>query len=358
MLQVYALQETINKLGHNVKIIDYRMPEVQESTRLFRFLSYKKELKRPKALIRLVGKDIIYWPIQLRKRKVFSEFMEQFMKLTDVKFISYEDLQHGCQGFDAYICGSDQIWNPEITWGLNPAYFLCFVKSKSSKKIAYGASIGTDGINPILKDKFQEYVNNIDYLSVREKSLQSILKNFTDKQVTNVLDPTLLISGEEWSNIMKKLTLKEQYLLVYQLEANNELIKIVNNLSEKLNLKVVHFKWKKSFKNELARFPYAGPQDFLGLYRDASFVVTNSYHGTAFSIINAKQFLTIPHKTRGSRMIDLLETLGLSNRIVYSMKDLNKELKPIDYSIVNNRLDIEKQKSIKFLEDHLNNEWN
>lgn len=350
MLQTYALQEYIKSLGLQVEIIDYYNPKVYAQYEIFSLLLYNRIRKHDVIrLFRTLASRLYNLRARYKKKKLFSEFMESHLALSKIKYLNAEDLSTYCLDYDAYICGSDQIWNREITGGLDPAYFLYFSDNKRGKAIAYGASLGKDTFAPDDVEEFSKYLNNLDYISVREKTAIRVLQSICDKPIENVLDPTLLLSWQQWAKVLIEPDPKEQYILVYEMEYNTELVDIVNRLSESENLRVIHFVNRRRFKREKVRYPTVKPFEFIGLIGNARYVVTNSFHGTVFSILSSRDFVTIPHSTSGSRMIDLLETLGLSDRVAYSSNDVEKILVPIDYVEVNKKLDLERQRSLDFL---------
>ena len=141
-------------------------------------------------------------------------------------------------------------------------------------------------------------MKNLDYIGVREKSAKKTLEELGAQDVKLNVDPTLLVKEEVWHKLAKNIDKKIKYILVYTLEINDELIKIVKNVSEKKNLQVICLDLKNRYgKRGMTRYT-ADPREFLGYVKNAEYVITNSFHGTVFSIIFEKRFLSIPHKTR------------------------------------------------------------
>ena len=150
----------------------------------------------------------------------------------------------------------------------------------------------------------------------------------------------------------QKIKIKEKYLLVYDLVKTPLLVKLVNKISKENDLKVISFSSNKGYKNWLKSFSYSSPSELLGLFMGAQKVVTSSFHGTAFSLIFEKDFYTIPHPTRGKRMIDLLNNLSLEDRLIEKEVDIYN-IRSIDYATTNKKLEKMINKSIKYLEDSL-----
>lgn len=349
VLQVYALQKTLSNYCDEVYVVNYVSKDVIAP---YKIITYDKSLG-VRTNARKILKNITVLPFKLGQKIKFNKIMRHKLNLT-CKYGTEAQLKTISPKFDVFVCGSDQVWNPLITNGVSDAYFLNF-GNKNVKRISYAASIGVDKIEEEYKNEIISRVNKLDYISVREKTAAKELEKICDKKIDVVLDPTLLLSKEEWANIMIAPPVKEKYLLVYVLEDNPALVEIVNYISDLLNLKVIHFGIRKKFEREIKRAYVSSPEEFLGYFHNASFVVTNSFHGTVFSVINQKQFVVIPHRTRGTRMKDFLNSVSLEDRIVYDVSDISDEMikHDIDYSIPQMLLDSEKAKSLEFLENAL-----
>ena len=196
-------------------------------------------------------------------------------------------------------------------------------------------------------------IKNINYISVREETAKELIANFTNKEISVTLDPTLLLSKNDWEKIAITPNNKS-YILLYNMGNMPLTNQIAKTIAKEKKLKILEiFSGNRSLKKlyRHATCPTAGPREFLGLFANASYIVTSSFHGTAFSLIFNKQFVTVAHPTAGSRMRDLLAKLDLSERIVTNINDI--PYRDIDYKKVNAKLDIERQKSIAFLENAL-----
>jgi len=267
------------------------------------------------------------------------------MDISQEKFNTVSSIK----GKEVYIVGSDQVWNEQIT-NNDDAFFLTFCKN-NEKKIAYAVSVGNDIISDSNKVFIKNNMSNFDYVSVRESELKNILESFTEKTIYHVLDPTLLADRRIWDKFIKSNKFKYKYLLLYMLTGNEEVMKVANLVSKKLNLKVI------SISNSIKKNPYGfknirrvGPIDFISLISNASFIVTDSFHGTAFSIIFNRDFITIPHETRGNRMISLLNLLNLNSRIVKNVDSIKDDFNyHIDYEMPNELLNKYKIASLNFL---------
>jgi hypothetical protein len=347
VLQVYALQEVIKEMNIDVEIIDFRPKELTTPyNHSVDFIKYFKD-KRFKSATKLFLANIYNYKNIKVRLKAFNLFRGNYLKLSTSKYYTSKDLLNNPPEYKYYITGSDQVWNPYFKKAIGDSYFLDFVNNQSMK-ISYAASIAQTVEQELVKD-YKNYINQFDYISIREKSSLDFLKGICNKNINVSLDPTLLLNKEKWKVISQKPEIKEKYILVYDLQNNHELVRLANKISKDNNLKVISYSNKRKYNDAIQSFKYKGPREFLGLFENAELILTSSFHGTVFSIINEKPFYTIPHSTRGSRMIDLLKILNLEDRIVYKSDDVKKIENNINYGKVNSLLEYHRQESIHYL---------
>ena len=261
------------------------------------------------------------------------------------------------QDTDIYITGSDQVWNPVIVGELSDIFTLNF-NSNNIKKISYAASVGNANMIKESAQLFKEKIEKLDAVSVREHDAQVVLDQLIDKPVKEVLDPTLLIDQEEWNESIKGMkTEKEKYIFTYGLPSDKEYLKIVNDLSKKTGLKIIHCGLRKNEYDNVAKTIYnEGPLEFINYIKNAEYVVSTSFHATAFSVIFNKKFFIVPHRKTGARVTSLLEKLNIKNRVYYSydeFKDIDYDFET-DWNEVNNNLKREKADSINWLKNAIN----
>lgn len=266
-------------------------------------------------------------------------------------------------GYDAFVVGSDQVWNTSFTF-FNTAYLLDFVKG-NQKKISYAASVGLAVDSPRMKrEVFEKNIPKFDYLSVRESTHEDFIASFTDKKVQTVVDPTLLLTSTDYDKLIYDIEAErgkqqEDYIFFYYLKHDATLplaCSFVNMLSRKYNLKVVHFcidMPEQVFKNESKSFFFDGPKDFVWYIKHAKIVVTNSFHGTVFSLLYHKPFYTYIVKSMEARVLDLLGDVGLEDRLVRGYKPLAEVNFDIDYDSVDEILEVKRKKSEIFLQEAL-----
>lgn len=308
-LQAYALSKYLVKLGHNVEIIDYKP---QYLCGHFSLLGVPNP-RYSKPLLSLAYQTVKF-PTRLRARlgkrkKEFDTFRRCYLPLTRKRYTSNDELKNNPPIADIYIAGSDQIWNTLFPNGKDPAFYLDFAK-ESKVKASYAASFSTDSIETQYVDQISQYLNNLDFISVREKSAVSLAETICNKHVENVLDPIFLLNKSQWSSIEQKIDCLEPYLLVYDFDGNTSIKEKAINIAQKNNLKIYSLfssdYCDRCFYNE-------GPLSFVSLIHHAKYVVSNSFHATAFAILFRIPYLVVDRSEKiNIRMKDLVDVFGLS----------------------------------------------
>lgn len=306
-LQTWAMQKTLRNLGVDPVIINYR-PEVIES--LYHPLDQYHGMKRTAmAILKTVGRNKA-----VKRSRRYEAFIKKNYSLTQ-EYHNYPELKKGVFDLDSCIVGSDQVWNIQHTDGYDPAYFLEFLP-ETVKKVSYAASVGTDYILPGIQKDFKKGLTDFHGISVRESSAQPLIQNLTEKPVDVVLDPTLLLQKEDYEELRKPVPHKEKYILVYMMEKNTNVIKLANHYSKVLGLPIIQRRPYTVFENEITPFYTATPDEFLDYMANAEYVITNSFHGTVFSILYEKPFVSMLHSDTGSRTADLLKMLELEKHLL------------------------------------------
>ena len=333
-LQSLALQEFISQNGVFCQIIDYRNLGVTKRNLIKNFY-YLVTLQNP-------IKNIIE----------YRTFRNHFFNQTKKKYHSLKSFQEDANSFDYFFLGSDQIWNPELSNGFDEIYFGAF--KTNAKKIAYSASFGKDHISQSELSKINRYLKNFDAISVRENDLIKSLQG----DIYCTLDPCFLLRKEEWDTLIHNTERKKDYLFSYQLHLNGQIRNMVNSIARGFNKETLLispdiFYDHKVFK----KLPHLDPLRFLWYLRNADFVVTDSFHGTVFSIIFQKEFfVTLPPQKRG-RIVSLLRRLGLTDRILYNNSDVNnlfsRTSQKIDFDKVFELLNPEIAFSSEFIKKNL-----
>lgn len=336
-LQMFALHEILKIQGHTPYIINYQnifMTNKQHMTNSF--------LKAK--LTKLVA---------YKSMKKFDDFENKLNWLPQHIVQSKTDLDDLAKKMDYIVVGSDQVWNPYIT-GFDTTYFLDFCQD--DKKISYAASFGVDNLDDDFATKVSELIAKIPSLSIREEKGAQIIKNITNRDAIVVLDPTFLHRKEMWESVAtKKELVKQPYIFSFIFNPNKQNIEFRDNLSKDMNLPIVSISdnpFSKSNKNHIY-MSGVGPLEFLKLIKEAEYIVTDSFHGTAFSIIFNKLFFVSLSTKTNSRLETMLKMLGLESRII-SNDGFN--MNNIDYDKVNEKMLKLKNDSLDFLRVSLSGE--
>lgn len=367
-LQAYALMKTIEKNEQiSCDIVDYVRTDTLEASRLF------QKVSTPRTLLKNAHTLLYYLPLRRRSNR-FKAFIKDHMSLSPIAYRNDLSLKNTPPPYDMYICGSDQIWNPMIYTEktFDEAFFMSFTKKK---KIAYAPSFGISSIPEEKKSTLVDLTKDFHRISVREDAGAEIIKDTLGMDVPVVLDPTLLLTKQEWMNISQTSAYatsskkRQPYMLCYFVSNAPAYFEQVKKIKEITGLHVVWLCGARNAPSGFEKIYDAGPKEFLSLFADASFVCTNSFHGTVFSTIFEKEFLsfsnTLSYKgvapgnnKLNSRIHTLLQKIGLSHRIMSpdtpDIKATYQSLKPIDYSCVHQLLSSERDASLAFLTEAIN----
>ena len=338
-LQAFALQQHLEKCGHETQIIDYKPDYLSYhySLSIVNNSVYDKPIIRELYLLaKLPGR---MKRRRSRKKLEFDQFRNEFLKCTEKTYSSYEELCSQPPVCDAMIAGSDQIWNPLFKNGKDPAFFLQF-GDEDIKRISYAASFAVNSIATDDVAKMQKWLQSFDYISVREKSGLDILRQlgYTGE---NVCDPVFLLDSNEWLDLADA-QLENRYVFVYDFDHSELIDQILKELKEE---DIVSY-----FPSPQADVvDESGPIGFIRNIAAAKLVVSNSFHATSFALMFHKPFCVIERKEQiNTRMIDLLDCVGLKDRIVRSVDDLDK-IQPIDWNEVDQCLNDYVMRSKLFL---------
>ena len=347
VLQAFALQKKMEEIGHEVRVLDYHPERYTNKGWLRRLKNKSPKFKNP--FILFVAKMLIY-PSYLRKEWVFNTFLNKYVKLTCFKFATNEVAkQMELKGADAYCTGSDQVWNSHWNEGVEKALFLDFVP-KNKLIFSYAASIGLSELPVDEVDIIRLLLDKYEYLSVREDTGVRILHELGRIDTVQSLDPTLLMTKEEWNNYTDNRYEGKQYILTYNLHHDSEVDKYAHALSCKYGIPIwnISYNWHDFVrKGHLCWCPSV--EKFLGLIKHARFVIADSFHATVFSIIFERPFVTITPEVASSRVSSILNLLGIGERNLCKFVDTSIIETSIDYPSVKRRLSYEQQMSMDYL---------
>ena len=360
LLQAFALQKIVKKIGFKVVTNKIKL-KAQRKLSINNIYNYC--IIKAKEIANVI---IGYNRMTPLKLKVISQntkiFIDQYINTESIERLT----NHIINKFDIFIVGSDQVFRKQ--YSPVTEYFLEALKNRNDKiKFAYAASFGTDDLSEWTQDEIKickALAPKFKAISVREDSGIEIFKKYFDYNVTLVLDPTLLLEKEDYLETIKEedSIIKSNILVCYILDKTTEKKLIINRLKEKTGLELFEIMPEETFnKNtkDITKCIYPSVSKWLAGFRDASFVVTDSFHGMVFSIIFNKPFICIANKERGlTRFTSLLKIFGLEDRLILLTEDFSEKLlDSFDYHKIN---DIKKEwqaKSIEFLKENLiNNE--
>lgn len=349
-LQTWALQKVLQKTGFDASIIHYHPDIIDDLYNPYKVSNpnfIKSSLQKLRLKVRPVGRERI-----LRYKRYTDFITENFRLIGDFK--NYEELSNANLDLDAYITGSDQVWNCDHTNGFDPAYFLEFAP-ETAIKLSYAASIGKNHIAPEFIEKYKKSLESFDAISIREESTKELVSTLTTLPVNVVLDPTLLLDKDAYDEIKSFPDPGEKYILVYMMEHNKELIQFADKLSVALGRPIIQRRPFKHFKNELKSCFTCTPGEFLGLIEHADYVITNSFHGTVFSLIYQKPFVSMLHSDTGARTADLLKSLGEEQHLLYSVDEFRdmKQFEIKDPERLEKNIQDLRTTSLKYLQDAL-----
>lgn len=338
VLQSFALQEKVKSFGYDAEIIQYTNKFIENKEK-------NKSIFSPKFLLR----QMVMGSALKRKEKAFRAFEKQNivsgLKLTESNIAEVNNY------YDKFITGSDQVFNAVIT-DTDWHFYLDFV-TESKKKVSYAPSFGDVVFSEEAKKKATELLSDFNALSIREASGQKLIKEMTGKEADIVLDPTLLLSKSDWEN---RITFKpnlEHYILVYFPHNKKLVFDFVEKLKEKTGLPVIYLSISPRKQSGVHTIYDSSPDEFLGWIKNADYVVTGSFHGTAFSLNLEKQLFYEPLSKNGieGRIDNLARVAGVQHRCI-SSANLDEVL---DYSDVRNKLNNVRSKSEDWLKKALEN---
>jgi hypothetical protein len=343
LLQAYSLQKVLTGLGYQVSFLDYDNRELNYRESLFK-CDYKR-LKTLQGFVRFIKNIfvLIRHPKKvLSRRKSFHNFIKNNFDV--VKSIEASSITK-------IVVGSDQVWNPKITGGIDRFFLGEFSGGRQYVKSSYAAS-SEQMLDDNSLSKVKTALSKFNKISVREASLKYQLEGVSESKIPVVLDPTLLLTKNDFEEIENRVVFPEPYILVYQNNHNDILQNASTDLAEKFGLKVKTLVTNVPFRIEKDMYSDASVGDFLNLFRNASYVLTTSFHGLAFAILYEKNFLCFePEGISNYRVRGLLEQLSLESRLITNENYLDVIDVPIDYLEVNNHINLLRARSTSFIDE-------
>lgn len=309
-LQAYALQAYLKKFRElEVHNINYNPKDVRKKARIFQLNEPSFPVKAATLLLTLLRYPGLY-----RRKRRMMHFKKRFLSLTP-QYGSYDEVKEHLSRVDVLVSGSDQVFNP--IYPHKRVFYLDFPKT-GFRKIAYAPSFGISAFSQQIADEISTWVGDFDALSCRESEGAEFLKKITGRDVPVLVDPTLLLDRDEWNRVAAAQRRRDKYIFVYDLNGGEELVGLALEVKRQTGLRIICQTQKiRKFYPVEEQIYDSGPSEFLALIRDAEYVVTDSFHGTLFSVLFGRKFYTyIAYPRTSSRIRNLLAILGLESRIV------------------------------------------
>lgn len=353
VLQAYALQRYLQELNLDAYLVDFDPDHVARGGRFWLPTSKKKlranliigYQKYVRLRSRLSGNQ--------KQRQQFQVFRDAHLDIQGIRYRSLKQLQKNPPECDAYVCGSDQIWNPSPQYGVEPAYYLDF-GSEETKRIAYAASFGRGSVDAEYHAEIAPLLKRMDHIGTREESGVQVVREIANVEASWVPDPTLLIS--DYSPIIAEFEPEREYLMSYVLRDGGYINKVLEHVSKQLGIEVVvpHNPMKrwKGIGKEID----PGPSEWLARIKAARVVITNSFHGTVFCILFKKPFISVglsgQHSQLSERAISLLGRLGLMDRFItdYNSQQIDTLIQAeIDWEGVESQIQVWRSEARQYL---------
>lgn len=357
ILQACALCKILNDLGRDCKVLSYIdtvnpvYPTLRKQLSQYGFREILSKLAE-KVYAKFSPKKF-KCIVEIRKSRI-EDFVEKYIPHTE----HYDDkkLMGEYCGFDVLISGSDQVWNPNCV----RIGFLQMFPHNNIRKVSYAASISRNQLSDIERAVMIPAINDFDYIAVRENTAKSILENYISKDIYITVDPTLLLERSAWDTMVSECIFTDRYVLCYFFSDSREYRKQLMEICRKNKLALLYIPFAKQEFNTFDQYGEGimqlevGPAEFLSLFKHASYIFTDSFHGAVFSMIFQKEFWVLDRNkesavSMNSRLKDLLKLVHLSHR---NISDVNLDMNSaeiIDYSKVNFVIDDVRRKSLNYL---------
>ena len=356
-LQTYATQIIFSQMGTDPRIVDYYRADCIPSNEVERALNGQLVKKMPifrvpgmKALARIPVSKIV-----ARRAEPLNEFRHSKLNLTSRSYYSLEELEQDTPQADIYCTGSDQVWNSTWNKGFEKAFYLSFAP-ENAKRIAYAASIGKSSLEEWEKKPMREALAKYSHISVREAGAAELLDSIGVHGAVPVVDPTLMLDKEDWGQLRDDGVLPNcPYILIYQLNRNREFDEYARRLSKKLGLPLYRIAYgvheRRHGEHTIVCPSVAG---FVSLFMNAEYVITDSFHGTAFSVNLNRKFVSISPGRFPGRIMNLLNMTGETRHYLDDWRNLDIVDQPIDYTHVQQVFEAKRAEARDFLTKAVN----
>ena len=361
-LQAYAMQELMSEFDE-AEIINFNTKSDLRFKAIIGKLSIEilKNKLKVKKQEKEEKKNAKFYSIKQKRKKCISLFDCNY-KFSDIIKNSIEFNKYVTKYTDI-VCGSDQLWAPR---NIKADWFTLSLIPDNINKFSFAASFGVEKVPNNMIKKYKKYLNRLNYIGVREQSGKKIVQDLIGREPAINLDPTLMLDKNKWNKLIEKssITINEKYVFCYFLGTNIEHRKYAEEIAKKIDAKLVTIPHFREYNESDINFgdiqlEDVSPIDFVSLIANSEFICTDSFHGTVFSIIYEKEFAVFERFKNGteestnSRIYSILDILDLKNRLVLNDNDIEKIMQKINYQDVNERLLVERKKSLDYLKNAL-----
>ena len=348
VLQTYATQTAIEKLGYDPVCINYYRSDEKPKELVHTLLQCSKWNKN---LLTRMFYMVTQKPVYAYAGKRFEKY-RKIVKVTEKEYNNELELINDTPKADVYLTGSDQVWNTITCDKIDPVFFMSFLKN-NEKRVAYAASFGGATVKDEDKELISELLKKYSAITIRENSGIEIA-NSLSVDAKQVLDPTFLLTKEEWEKLLPDRKCNEKYVLVYQLHPNKKFDKYAKAFAKSKGLKLYRISHCFHHMVRSGKFICCPPiEDFMWYIKNAEYFLTDSFHGTAFAIGFNTQFVDVLPKKYSERISSILQLIGYNDRILQSYDDFGITDNRIDYNKVNEIIKTEREKSYNILKEML-----
>lgn len=361
VLQAYALEHIVMANGYDCELISNDFLWIQSGIKRFqgKWKNLMAAIKNPSDYLAKRKIYHQYAPQQASKVAKFEEFRRNNLRINKTGYTTYQEYLRNPPQYDIYLCGSDQIWNPNLYCD-NGFYFAGFAP-EDALKISYASSIGVSSVSEKQAAFMAPLLNRLDVVGTREQKGADIINAISEKKATVVLDPTLLLDAQDWSKVAAPRLIEEEYVFCYLFGEREYIAEVKQKVAELTGMKIVCIPFvPRELDSDDEKIFDAGPAEFISLIQNASLVLTDSFHATAFSInlktpfISLCRFAKSDKKGMNDRLVTILNMVGLSDRLVDAGDAISAEfLYDVDFEKVHEKLNRKRQADRKFLLDAL-----
>jgi hypothetical protein len=359
MLQAYALQRYVKDLGYECKIISNEfLYRATSSSRIkAKINNLKSFVKNPFSYMKRRKAMRAYVSERALKSAYFREFLKENIEIDRTGYNTYQEYLDNPPNYDVYLSGSDQIWNPNL-YNKNGFYFSEFAPENATR-ISFASSVAVTTVTEEQGAFMKPHLEKMDIISTRETEGSKIVAKLSGKKVRTVIDPTLLLNGDQWSEVVSAPLVDRPYIFCYFFSERNYIAKVKKQVKDLTGLELVCIPYvAREMGGDDTKIFEAGPAEFISLIKNAELVLTDSFHATAFSINMKTPFLSLCRfkksdtKSMNSRLNTILGLVGLEDRLIDENDKITKEmLFDVDLEKAHRLLDERRKEDAEFLKN-------